>query len=293
MLMFCTDEMEYGTYPMDFPVPESFPWVYPTRCGFHMAKKSPAMVSSQHSALFLYIISGEGEAEFGGRKCGYMADCVITAADASGLFLYPLEETRYLYLLLENAGELLSHIGFFQPVGPNSRVDRLLGRICYHACKRTAKNIYAVSADVFSMLMETLAWCMENPAEYSPLVRDAIAMIRKRSAFLTGVEELAEQLGVTKNHLIRMFTAETGKSPGKFLQEVKLEHAKLMLQNRDYSIEMVAEMVGYSGANYFCKVFRRVMGESPGAYRERNLTPAALDLESQRRLKHLESIYHV
>lgn len=291
--MFCTNEMEYGTYPMDFPIPDNFAWVYPTRCGYHAVTKSPAVVSSQHSGLYLYILSGEGEAEIDGRKCGYMKDCVLTAADASKALLYPLEETTYLYVLLEHAEELLCNIGFFQAVGSSSRLDRLLGRLCYHACNHRTKNIYAASSDVFALLMETIAWCKENPAEYSSLVQNAISIMRERFAFLSGVEELAEELGVTKNHLIRTFTAETGKSPGKFLQSIKLDNAKLMLQNRDYSIEMVADMVGYSGSNYFCKVFRRVTGESPGEYRARNLKPVALDLENQRRLKRLESMYHV
>ncbi len=291
--MFCTDDMEYGAFPIDFPVPENFTWVYPTRCGFQVAEKSPAAVSGEHSALFLYLLSGEGEAEFEGRKCGYLADCIITVPDASGLLLYPMEKTQYLYLLLENGEDLLGRIGYFQPIGSGSRIDRLLGYICHHARSRMPKDIYTASAEVYALLMEALSSCADKKTEYSPLVRDAIAIMREEFAFLGGVEELAQRLGVTKSHLIRMFTADTGESPGKFLQSVKLDNAKLMLQNRDYSIEMVADMAGYSGANYFCKVFRRATGESPGEYRARNLAPAALDLENQRRLRELEAIYHV
>lgn len=278
---------------MDFPVPTNFSWIYPTKCGFQAAEKSPAAVSGEHSALFLYLLSGEGEAEFNGQKCGYLADCILTVPDASGLLLYPMEKTQYLYLLLENGEDLLARIGFFQPVGSGSRIDRLLGRICYHARSRMPKEIYTASADVYTLLMEAISICAAQKAEYSPLVRDAIAIMREDFAFLAGVEELAQRLSVTKNHLIRMFTADTGESPGKFLQAIKLDNAKLMLQNRDYSIEMVADMAGYSGANYFCKVFRRATGESPGEYRARNLAPAALDLENQRRLRELEAIYHV
>ncbi len=285
--------MEYGAFPMDFPVPENFTWVYPTRCGYQAAKKSPAAVSGEHSALFLYLLSGEGEAEFEGQKCGYLADCIITVPDAAGLLLYPMEETRYLYLLLENGEDLLGRIGYFQPVGSGGRVDRLLGRICHHARSGMPKDIYTASAEAYALLMEALSGCADKKTEYSPLVRDAIVVMREEFAFLGGVEELAQRLGVTKSHLIRMFTADTGESPGKFLQSVKLDNAKLMLQNRDYSIEMVADMAGYSGANYFCKVFRRATGESPGEYRARNLAPAALDLENQRRLRELEAIYHV
>lgn len=278
---------------MDFPIPTDFSWIYPTRCGYQAVTKSPAVLSGQHSGAYLYILSGEGEVQIGEKKYGYLKDCVITASDASQIVLFPMEETVYFYVLLENGNDLLATVGFFHAVGSMSRLDRLLGRICYHACNHTLKSIYAASSNVYTLLMETISYCKENRTEYSALVQRAIEILREQFAFLSGVDELAQRLNVTKNHLIRTFTAETGKSPGKFLQSVKLENAKLMLQNRDYSIEMVADMVGYSGSNYFCKVFRRMTGESPGEYRARNLKPMALDLENQRKIKRLESIYHV
>lgn len=52
-----------------------------------------------------------------------------------------------------------------------------------------------------------------------------------------------------------------------------IDAAKLLLLNREYPVETVANMTGYAGANYFCKVFRRLTGESPGEYRARASAP--------------------
>ncbi|MFR9190560.1 MAG: helix-turn-helix transcriptional regulator [Anaerotruncus massiliensis (ex Togo et al. 2019)] len=134
------------------------------------------------------------------------------------------------------------------------------------------QNPFAASEAAYRILMELCAAAPRADA-CSELVQGAIDLIRSEPAFLAGVDELAEKLGVSKSHLIRTFTAEVGESPGKFLQRERIDAAKLLLLNREYPVETVANMTGYAGANYFCKVFRRLTGESPGEYRARASAP--------------------
>ena len=56
--------------------------------------------------------------------------------------------------------------------------------------------------------------------------------------------------------------------PGRFLTSVRIEAAKLLLAEREYSLEMIAGLCGFSGANYLCRVFKRETGLSPAAWRE-------------------------
>ena len=57
--------------------------------------------------------------------------------------------------------------------------------------------------------------------------------------------------------------------------------AKLLLAHRTYPLELVASLCGFSGANYFCRVFRRSTGLTPAAWRKANRgacgTPAEAD----------------
>ena len=55
------------------------------------------------------------------------------------------------------------------------------------------------------------------------LVAEAVAAIRQNYMALYGVEELSEQLGVTKSHLVRAFKQEIGVPPGKYLTNVRIE----------------------------------------------------------------------
>ncbi len=118
-------------------------------------------------------------------------------------------------------------------------------------------------------------------AGHSPLVAQAVLAMHSHYSELYGVEELSAQLGVSKSHLVRVFAAEMGMGPGHYLTQVRLKAAKLLLAHRPYPLELVASLCGFSGANYFCRVFRRSTGLTPAAWRRVNRgacgTPADAD----------------
>ena len=87
-----------------------------------------------------------------------------------------------------------------------------------------------------------------------PLVAAAIEDIRRNYAGLYGVEELSERLGVSKSHLVRAFTAALGVSPR-------------LLLHREYTLDVIASLCGFSGANYLCRVFKKTTGQSPTQWR--------------------------
>lgn len=100
-----------------------------------------------------------------------------------------------------------------------------------------------------------------------PLVAEAIEDIRRNYAGLYGVEELSERLGVSKSHLVRTFTAAVGVPPGKYLVQVRIEAAMRLLLHREYSLEVIASLCGFSGANYLCRVFKKETGQTPSQWR--------------------------
>lgn len=117
-------------------------------------------------------------------------------------------------------------------------------------------------------LLCMLAHADEQARRLSPLVAEAVETIRNNYMALYGVDDLADALGVSKCHLVRTFSAEMGTSPGKYLTRTRLEAAKLLLLEREYNLEMIANLCGFSGANYLCRVFRREEGVSPVVWRD-------------------------
>lgn len=99
------------------------------------------------------------------------------------------------------------------------------------------------------------------------LAKDTALLIEAEYPYLCGVDELADRLEVTKYHLIRIFSAVSGISPGKYLTEIRIAHAKKMLRVKsDTPLEIIAGACGYSCANYFSKAFKKQTGLTPSEY---------------------------
>ena len=119
---------------------------------------------------------------------------------------------------------------------------------------------------VFALLCELSGADSAAPA-LPPLVTAAIEDIRQNYAGLYGVEELSERLGVSKSHLVRAFTAALGVSPGRYLTSVRIEAAMRLLLHRECTLDVIASLCGFSGANYLCRVFKKTTGRSPTQWR--------------------------
>lgn len=136
----------------------------------------------------------------------------------------------------------------------------------------------------FALLCELSGADSAAPA-LPPLVTAAIEDIRSHYAGLYGVEELSERLGVSKSHLVRTFTAAVGVSPGRYLTTVRIEAAMRLLLHREYTLDVIASLCGFSGANYLCRVFKKETGQSPAQWRAlagRTARPGLSPEESQR-----------
>lgn len=101
------------------------------------------------------------------------------------------------------------------------------------------------------------------------LVGDAQHWLRSRIAEDVTVEMLAEGLRTTTRTLNRRFKSAIGMTPLKYLQGLRVEHAKRLLSTTDHSIERVADDVGYSDVAGFRRIFERETSLTPGQYRAR------------------------
>ena len=139
----------------------------------------------------------------------------------------------------------------------------LLGRL---AAEAEAPRSRAASQLAFALLCE-LSGADSAAPPLPPRVEAAIEDIRRNYAGLYGVEELSERLGVSKSHLVRTFTAAVGVPPGRYLTTVRVEAAMRLLLHREYTLDVIASLCGFSGANYLCRVFKKETGQSPAQWR--------------------------
>lgn len=121
----------------------------------------------------------------------------------------------------------------------------------------------------YSLLMSLYGTGSAGPAgrRTMPLVVEAaLGIIRRDYAFLEGIAELAERLEVSQEYLTRCFCKYTGITPGKYLNQVRIENAKILLRQGQHSIQFVSDACGFANANYFARVFRKSVGVNPREY---------------------------
>jgi AraC family transcriptional regulator len=85
-----------------------------------------------------------------------------------------------------------------------------------------------------------------------------------------GISELAGLIGLSPFHFIRAFKHSVGLSPYQYVLSERISAAKEMLSERDLSIADVALAVGFSGASQLNRVFRKLIGVTPTAFRREN-----------------------
>lgn len=105
------------------------------------------------------------------------------------------------------------------------------------------------------------------------MINDADA-IRKVKAYIDGhirehiaVDTLAEYVHLNSHYLMRLFKKNTGMSILEYITQMRINRAKLLLSKTDDTINEVADAVGYGNYTYFFRLFKKMTGKTPAAYR--------------------------
>ena len=80
--------------------------------------------------------------------------------------------------------------------------------------------------------------------------------------------EIAEYLYINSDYLSRIFRKKTGVSLKDYIVEMKIEHAKYLMENSPLPVSIVASKVGFANFSYFSQVFKKVTGTTPMEYRK-------------------------
>jgi len=82
------------------------------------------------------------------------------------------------------------------------------------------------------------------------------------------LDKIAGKALVSKFHFIRLFKRYYGRTPNKYLQEVRIEKAKLLLQ-KGSSIDEVCTAIGFTSKTSFISLFKKLTGLTPLAYQNK------------------------
>lgn len=118
----------------------------------------------------------------------------------------------------------------------------------------------------FDYVYDNITFRKQEKKNY--LIEESLKYIQENFHRDLSAEELSEFLRISKVYFSQLFHREMGCTFTKYLTEYRMNHAKKLLLQTNSRIYEVAEACGYGDVKYFLKVFKKITGQSPQAYRE-------------------------
>jgi transcriptional regulator GlxA family with amidase domain len=101
----------------------------------------------------------------------------------------------------------------------------------------------------------------------SDRIQTALAFARRNLTKRLAVEDLAKVANLSTRQFTRAFTAETGQSPAKAIEKLRVEAARLLMEEGRHAIEVVARETGFIDRERMRRAFLRAFGQPPLAIR--------------------------
>lgn len=158
----------------------------------------------------------------------------------------------------------------------NRSIEAMLNEACREYALRPAGYNRALEALAVRLLFRIIhdhgEWLPEAPREskLADLRRllPALEYLRANLARSVWVSDLAKRSGLSESQFRRVFLRTMGMLPVQYLRQLRMERASQLLRQSDMTVEAVASEVGYAETAFFAHSFKKLIGLSPGRYRE-------------------------
>lgn len=98
-------------------------------------------------------------------------------------------------------------------------------------------------------------------------VATALSYIRQKACLGLTVDEVVKNAYASRSQLEKKFRKHLGRSPQAEIRRVQVAKIKQLLVETDYPLKRIAELAGFDHVEYMSVVFKRLTGDSPGAFR--------------------------
>lgn len=126
-------------------------------------------------------------------------------------------------------------------------------------------------ADLFTTACATLCDSLQErkPASSTALIEQIMQYILQHySESDFSVQKIADHFSLSLSYLSRYFKEQTGRTVMDYLNEIRIDQAKLLLRTNDRSVKEIVQQVGYYDVSSFIRKFKQSVGVTPGEYRK-------------------------
>jgi transcriptional regulator GlxA family with amidase domain len=159
--------------------------------------------------------------------------------------------------------------GLHTSAGVTSGMDMALSLVEADLGKETA---YAVARHLVLFLrrpggQSQLSAALTAQAHSSDRVRELLAWIVEHPDARLTLSTLAGRLMMSERTVTRRFHEETGMTPMEYIAAVRLDHARILLEQSDWPVERIAARSGFGSSDSLQRAFARRLGSTPREYR--------------------------
>lgn len=233
----------------------------------------------------IYISSGRGilETQSGGKY-------KIEAGD--GFLLFPGEWHRYkpdeqigwtenwvgfkgANSLLKSSEHLISRSRPVFSVGLDDRIINLMSNVFEMVKSDFVGAEYVLSGSVIHLIGHILTHLKRQELKINSrtdeIIMTAKSMMESQFSGKVSLESIARQLNISYVWFRTYFRKHTGFSPYDYLLNIRINQARLLLQNSSKSVKEISQDAGFESQHQFSKTFRKKTGYTPLQFRKHSL----------------------
>jgi AraC-like DNA-binding protein len=232
--------------------------------------------------IFQYTLSGRGVFEINNEEYAVSpGKAFLVGVPGNHRYYLPEKSDKWKFIFITlRSQEAQKYWDFinqtygyvFDIASDSSLIQKLLSTY-----KETTENKindpYITSLKAYEFVMECYrhfkSWTKLKNAIPDNISR-ALVYMQTQYPYPLTLEDIANEANLSKYYFIKKFKEYMSIPPLKYLTNYRIEKAFHFLQHTDKTIKDISEQVGFADPNYFNKVFRKIVGTSPGQFRQSN-----------------------
>ena len=134
---------------------------------------------------------------------------------------------------------------------------------------------FSVKAHIYLLLCALLRFYSSSKNELDRMIYHNVIRLRPVIEYINEhydekiyIETLSDMITVSPDYFTKMFKDSIGKTPIDYINGIRINESLRLLAMTDTPINDIADIIGFSNANYFHKIFKAYMNTSPLAYRK-------------------------
>ena len=176
----------------------------------------------------------------------------------------PIRSSKNMAIVLNTLFRLAAERGGVHPVYLHNISERFAILIERTANIPNLDKLILLMTNEYCDLVNTFA-----TGHYSPIVKKTIDYILLNLGNSLTQSQIAEEIHVNPSYLSRKFKEEMGVNLTEFINQKRVDEAKLYLKRGNIAVTDIAFLVGFNDLNYFSKVFKKLTSITPSQYAKR------------------------